>query len=199
MMIVGLTGGIGSGKTTVAKMFSELGIPIYIADDEAKILTNTSKVIKRKLTALLGEDAYLDGNLNRPYVAAKIFSNKELLEAVNAIIHPKVATHFKKWAAKQKAPYVIKEAAILFENGSYKSCDSIILVTAPLTIRIHRVMSRDEISKAEIEKRINNQWSDEKKAKLADIVIENIDIQQTKAKVYQIHNSFLKKTTKKTK
>src|SRR5690606_4065952 len=110
MKIVGLTGGIGSGKTTVAKMFAELGVPIYIADVEAKKLTNTSKVIRRKLIALLGETAYSETGLNRAYVADKIFNDTALLQAVNKIIHPRVATHFKRWASKQKAVYVIKEA-----------------------------------------------------------------------------------------
>jgi dephospho-CoA kinase len=186
--IIGLTGGIGSGKTTVAQLFSELGVPIYIADTEAKKLMNSSKVIRRKLVALLGEDAYSGTKLNRKFVADKIFNDKFLLDAVNAVIHPKVAAHFKKWVSKQKATYVIKEAAILFENGSYKDCDMVILVTAPKQMRINRVMARDNTSKAEIEQRMNNQWSDEKKLKLADIIIENIDLKTTKNKVEAIHN-----------
>ncbi|WP_410005722.1 dephospho-CoA kinase [Aequorivita nionensis] len=188
MKIIGLTGGIGSGKTTVAQLFSELGVPIYIADTEAKKLMNSSKVIRRKLVALLGEDAYSGTKLNRKFVADKIFNDKFLLDAVNAVIHPKVAAHFKKWVSKQKATYVIKEAAILFENGSYKDCDKVILVTAPKQMRINRVMARDNTSKAEIEQRMNNQWSDEKKLKLADIIIENIDLKTTKNKVEAIHN-----------
>ncbi len=189
MKIVGLTGGIGSGKTTVAKLFSELGVPIYIADIEAKRLTDSSKVIRRKLIALLGEEAYLGSKLNRKFVADKIFNNKTLLENVNAIIHPKVAAHFKKWLAKQKASYVIKEAAILFENGGYKNCDLVILVTAPKQIRIARIMLRDKASKTEIEQRMNNQWSDEKKQKLADIIIFNVDLKNTQKKVESIHKS----------
>lgn len=188
MKIIGLTGGIGSGKTTVAQLFSELGVPIYIADTEAKKLMDSSKVIRRKLVALLGEDAYSGIKLNRKFVADKIFNDKFLLDAVNAVIHPKVAAHFKKWVSKQKATYVIKEAAILFENGSYKNCDMVILVTAPKQMRINRVMARDNTSKAEIEQRMNNQWSDEKKLKLADIIIENIDLKTTKNKVEAIHN-----------
>jgi dephospho-CoA kinase len=186
--IIGLTGGIGSGKTTVAQLFSELGVPIYIADTEAKKLMDSSKVIRRKLVALLGEDAYSGTKLNRKFVADKIFNDKFLLDAVNAVIHPKVAAHFKKWVSKQKATYVIKEAAILFENGSYKDCDMVILVTAPKQMRINRVMARDNTSKAEIEQRMNNQWSDEKKLELADIIIENIDLKTTKNKVEAIHN-----------
>lgn len=188
MKIIGLTGGIGSGKTTVAQLFSELGVPIYIADIEAKKIMDSSKVIRRKLIALLGEDAYSGTKLNRKFVADKIFNDKFLLEAVNAVIHPKVAAHFRKWVSKQKATYVIKEAAILFENGSYKNCDMVILVTAPKQVRITRVMARDNTSKTEIEQRMNNQWSDEKKLKLADFIIENIDLKTTKNKVEAIHN-----------
>lgn len=189
MKIVGLTGGIGSGKTTVVKMFSELGVPVYIADDEAKKITNSSKVIRRKLIQLLGEQAYIDGSLNRKYVADKIFSNKALLIAVNAIIHPKVSAHFKKWAHRQKANYIIKEAAILFENGGYKECDVVILVTAPKALRLQRVIKRDNATQGEIEQRMDNQWADSKKKKLADIIIENIEIGATCKQVQLIHKS----------
>src|SRR5690606_40015919 len=112
MIIVGRTGGIRSGKTTVAKMFQSLGVPIYIADDEAKKLMDTSKTIKRELIRLFGEQAYVNGKLNRTYIANVIFNNKACLERMNAIVHPKVKKHFKEWALKQKSPYVIKEAAI---------------------------------------------------------------------------------------
>lgn len=189
MKIVCLTGGIGSGKTTVAKLFSELGVPIYIADDEAKKLTDRSKVIRKKMIALLGKNAYSGSKLNRKFVADKIFNDKALLQAVNGIIHPKVAAHFKKWMEKQKVPYVIKEAAILFENGSYKDCDLVILVTAPKAVRIARVVARDKTSEAEIEQRMNNQWPDEEKRKLADIIIENDDLLATRKKVETIHHS----------
>jgi len=192
MKIVGLTGGIGSGKTTVSKMFSDLDISVYIADIEAKKLINSSKTIRKQLILLLGNDAFLMGTLNRKYVADLIFNDKELLEKVNKIIHPRVAEHFLKWCEKQKSPYVIKEAAILFENGGYKNCDFTILVTAPENIRIERVLNRDSISKNEIEDRIKNQWSDNKKRKLTDLVIENIDLNTTKEKVKEIHLFLLK-------
>ena len=144
MKIIGLTGGIGSGKTTVAKMFSELGIPVYIADTEARKLSNRSKVIRRKLIDLLGQEAYIENRLNRTFVAEKIFNDTDLLKAVNAIIHPKVASHFKRWVKKQQGPYVIKEAAILFENGGYKQCDKTILIVAPEALRIERLLARDQ-------------------------------------------------------
>lgn len=189
MKIVGLTGGIGSGKTTVANMFSELGVPVYIADIEAKKITDTSLEIREKLIDLLGVEAYANGVLNRKYVSDKIFNDSNLLESVNKIIHPKVAAHFMEWAATQKATYVLKEAAILFENGGYKACDLIILVTAPKAVRINRVMARDNATQTEIEQRMRNQWSDEKKRKLADIIIENEDIGITRQRVLSIHKS----------
>lgn len=192
MKIIGLTGGIGSGKTTVATMFEALNVPVYIADIEAKKLTNSSKIIRRKLIQLLGKKAYLNNELNRPFVAEKIFNDSNLLAAVNAIIHPKVASHFKRWMKKQQAPYCIKEAAILFENGSYKDCDITILITAPKDIRIERVLARDETTQDAVLARMNNQWSDEQKIALADIVIENIDFSNTEILVKKIHQKLLK-------
>lgn len=189
MKIIGLTGGIGSGKTTVAKMFSELGVPVYIADIEAKNITNSSKIVRRELIKLLGEEAYGADGLNRKFVADKIFNDPALLQAVNGIIHPRVAGHFRRWAAKQKSSYVIKEAAILFENGGYRDCDLVILVTAPKAVRISRIKARDKATEAEIEQRMKNQWSDEKKKRLASIIIQNIDIEATKERVLSIHES----------
>ncbi|WP_313111096.1 dephospho-CoA kinase [Aequorivita sediminis] len=189
MKVVGLTGGIGSGKTTVLKMFAALGVPVYIADNEAKKLTNSSPIIRQKLTDLLGKEAYQNDELNRKFVAEKIFNDKELLEAVNAIIHPQVGIHFQKWLEEQTSDYVIKEAAILFENGSYKNCDLVILVTAPEEERIARVMMRDGTTKSQVQDRIKNQWPDSKKKKLADFIIENIDLEDTQNLVNQIHLS----------
>lgn len=192
MKIVGLTGGIGSGKTTVSKMFAELGVPVYIADIEAKKLTNSSYIIKKELIQVLGEDSYLKGKLNKKYVANLIFNNEDLLKKVNTIIHPRVAAHFKNWCEKQNTSYVIKEAAILFENGSYKSCDFSILITAPLQERIKRVLIRDSSSEKEIEDRIKNQWSDDIKSELADFVIENINLEATQKRVDEVHLFLLK-------
>ncbi|RLJ64279.1 dephospho-CoA kinase [Lacinutrix venerupis] len=192
MITVGLTGGIGSGKTTVAKAFEALDIPIYIADDEAKKLMNNSKVIRRKLIKLFGEEAYLNGTLNKPYLAKAIFNNKELLKKMNAIVHPKVGKHFVKWKNKQTAPYVIKEAAILFENGSYKNYDYIITVTAPEETRIKRVLKRDNSNVKKVKAIIANQWPDIEKIKLSDFVIENIDIKKTKEEVLKTHQQLLK-------
>jgi len=189
--IIGLTGGIGSGKTTVANMFFELGVPVYIADVEAKKLMNKSKIIKRKLVKLFGDDAYKDNELNKPFVAQKIFSNKDLLEKMNTIVHPKVTTHFKRWIAKQTAPYVIKEAAILFENNNYLQCDAIILVVADKETRIQRVIKRDSTSKAKVKAIMDNQWSDEKKMGLSQFVIKNVTLSNTRKEVENIHKKIL--------
>lgn len=194
--LVGLTGGIGSGKTTVAKYFEELGVPVYIADSEAKALMNRSKVIRRKLIALFGNEAFLENMLNRPFIAQQIFNDKKLLNAMNAIVHPKVASHFKRWVNKQDSPYVISEAAILFENGSYKKYDFIITVTAPENIRLQRVIKRDNSNKQKVEAIMANQWSDQEKIKRSDFVIENIDLEQTKIQVRKIHKKILKLTSK---
>lgn len=191
MLIVGLTGGIGSGKTTVAKQFEALGVPIYIADKEAKQLMHTSSQIKEALINLFGNNAYIDDVLNRSYIASLIFNDNVLLAKMNAIIHPKVADHFKNWLKKQKSPYVIKEVAILFENGGYKNVDKIITVTAPKEERIKRVMKRDGSSLEKVLAIMKNQWSDEDKIKLSDFVIENLTISKTNAQVLKIHQALI--------
>jgi|SRR5690554_5959242 len=188
MKIVGLTGGIGSGKTTVAKLFSDLGIPVYNSDVEAKKLSDSSTSIREQLILLLGEETYKEGTLNRKFMADKIFNDKILLQKVNAIIHPQVAEHFQNWVAKQTTSYVIKEAAILFESGADRHCDLVIMVTAPEQERIRRVMERDQVSKEEILARMKNQWSDSDKIKLADFVIENIQLSETQEQVKSLHS-----------
>lgn len=194
MITVGLTGGIGSGKTTVAKKFKDLGVPVYIADVEAKKLMNRSKIIRRHLVRIFGEAAYIDNTLNKPFLAAAIFNDKALLQQMNAVVHPKVAKHFLKWKSKQEAPYVISEVAILFENGSYKNYDFIITVTAPEDDRIARVIKRDSSTKEKVKAIISNQWSDEDKIKLSDYVIENIDLEIVEGEVLEIHKKMIEKT-----
>ena len=193
MKVVGLTGGIGSGKTTVLSMFLDLGVPVYIADIEAKKLTNTSKVIRKKIIALLGENSYLKTEINKKYVADMIFNDDELLKKVNKIIHSKVANHFKKWVDKQNGLYCIKETAILFETASYKLCDYTILITSPKEERIKRLKKRDQLTRKEIENRMNNQWSDIEKSQLADAVIENALLKNTQKKVEEVHLFLLKR------
>ncbi|MDA7825017.1 dephospho-CoA kinase [Flavobacteriaceae bacterium] len=193
MKVVGLTGGIGSGKTTVLSMFLDLGVPVYIADIEAKKLTNTSKVIRKKIIALLGKNSYLKTEINKKYVADIIFNDDELLKKVNKIIHSKVAHHFKKWVDKQNGVYCIKETAILFESASYKLCDYTILITSPKEERLKRVKNRDQLTRKEIENRMNHQWSDIEKSQLADVVIENVHLKNTQKKVEEVHLFLLKR------
>jgi dephospho-CoA kinase len=193
MKVVGLTGGIGSGKTTIGKCFVSYGIPVYIADEEAKALMNRSKVIKRKLIKLFGKAAYKDGKLNRPYLASKIFNDKELLEKMNAIVHPKVASHFKRWQKKQDTPYVLKEAAIIFENNLEQQYDYIITVVADEDLRIARVMKRDNTSKEKVKSIIANQLSDEEKIKKSDFVIVNDDLDKAKLQAAKTHHAILQK------
>lgn len=195
MKVVGLTGGIGSGKTTVSKFFEDLGVPVYIADEEAKKLMNTSKILIKKITNLFGDKAYINNKLNKDFIASKIFSDKTLLEQMNGIVHPKVGKHFNKWVSKQTHPYVIKEAAIIFENNSYKQFDFIITVIAEEDLRIKRLLNRDQTTKEKIKAIMQNQWSDEKKVELSDFVIENKDLLDTKKQVLKIHETLLKLST----
>ena len=192
MKTVGLTGGIGSGKTTVAKMFQELGVPLYIADDRAKQLMNTSKVIKKKLISLFGEEAYTNSQLNRPFLASKIFENAALLKQMNAIVHPKVGADFLRWKKKQSAPYVLKEAAIIFENNMASQYDFIITVVADLEIRIARVLKRDGTTKDKVLAIVSNQLTDSEKAEQSHFVITNHDLDETKAQVLKIHQELSK-------
>ncbi|AIZ43214.1 dephospho-CoA kinase [Cellulophaga baltica 18] len=192
MMIVGLTGGIGSGKTTVAKMFHALGVPVYNSDIEAKKLMVTSEVLKVKIKELLGTESYIDHKLNRTYIADKIFTDPDLLAQLNAIVHPAVRQHFMSWVAQQKAAYIIQETAIIFENDTQNKFDKIILVTAPEKIRIERVTSRDAISTDKVKERIENQWPDQKKAALSDYVINNLELDKTTVLVAEIHKQLLK-------
>lgn len=187
MKTIGLTGGIGSGKSTVAAMFGELGVPVYIADNRARELVDSSKIIRQEISTLLGEQAYMHDRLDREYVAQRVFSDKELLAALNAIIHPRVRDNFRDWKYYQSGPYCIMEAAILFENGGYRQCDLTILVTAPQDLRIRRVMERDRLSKKDVLARMDNQWPDEKKLELADFVIENTDLEKTRKRVLELH------------
>ncbi len=191
--ILGLTGGIGSGKTTVAAMFHELGVPVYNADDEAKKLMNESPKIRTKLIEIFGVNAYSDGLLNRPYIAQLVFKDKEKLSALNQVVHPEVAAHYAAWLSRQAHPYVLKEVAILFELGAEDQFDFILTVTAPKQIRLERVLLRDDKSADEVLSIMNNQWDEDKKIQKSDFVIHNIDVQKAKIEVEKINNEILKK------
>ncbi len=190
-MIVGLTGGIGSGKSTVATMFKELGIPVYDSDMEAKKLMETSTEVKAAIMDLLGKEAYNDDGLNRPYIADKVFKDPELLEKLNGIVHPAVGKHFLEWANRQKSPYVIQETALIFENDAQDKYDYTILVTAPVETRVQRVVERDKVPKQAVVNRMKNQLNDEQKQHLAHYLIENLDLDKTQEKVKELHLKLL--------
>ena len=174
--IIGLTGGIGSGKTSIAKYFEQKGIPVYIADDRAKMVSSKPEVVKKIITAFGNE--ILDNNkyISKEKLSNIVFTDKKKLQLLNSIIHPEVKKDFIEWAKMQNKPFVIKEAAILFESGSYKDCDLIITITAPIEERIKRVMLRDNISREKVLDRISNQWSDEERIKKSDFIIENTSL-----------------------
>lgn len=190
-MIVGLTGGIGSGKTTVANFFKELGVPVYNSDKAARKLMKNSKKVKNEIIALLGEDAYKGKKLNKTYISNLIFNNNKLLQNLNAIVHPAVRTHFLKWEKKKNAPYVIQETALIFENKSAEFYDKIILVVAPEISRIQRVSERDGISHEDVKNRLASQLPDSQKIPLAHYVIDNTDLLKTKKKVEEVNTVLL--------
>jgi len=189
---IGITGGIGSGKTYICRLFEALGIPVYNADEEAKRLMNTDIRIKEKLIAQFGESTYKDGLLDRAFLANMVFSDKDKLELLNGIVHPIVIQEAKDWAERQTTRYSLKEAALLFESGSYKELDYTILVTAPMDIRIQRVIERDGTTEQQVQERINKQLSDEEKLQLADFVIVNDGITPLLPQVWTLHQKFLK-------
>lgn len=191
MKIVGLTGGIGSGKTLVADMFSDFGIPIYDSDLEAKFLMNTSDELQNQITALLGEKAYTQGKLDRGFVAEKVFNDQDLLAQLNHVVHPAVRAHFLEWVKNQKTNYVIQETALIFENEAQANYDYVILVTAPEAVRIARVMDRDSQSKEQVMARMNHQMDDDEKITRSDFVINNIDKEDTYESVLQIHKALM--------
>ncbi|MBO0324211.1 dephospho-CoA kinase [Muricauda sp. CAU 1633] len=191
MKIVGLTGGIGSGKSTVAKMFRELGVPVYDSDEEAKKLMVSSTEVKEAIIELLGKKAYSDAVLDRTFIAKKVFKDPELLQQLNAIVHPAVREHFLEWAQKKVVPYVIQETALIFENGVQDKYDYTILVTAPKEIRLQRVMDRDGVDEQQVVERMQNQMEDNKKIQLANFCIENVDLETTKQKIKDLHTELV--------
>ncbi|MEY3922295.1 MAG: hypothetical protein RL634_2056 [Bacteroidota bacterium] len=191
MLKVGLTGGIGSGKTTVAKIFEVLGIPVYYADTEAKQLMNTHPLLIEEIKLLFGNDAYENGILNRAYIAEKVFNDKQKLQKLNAIVHPYTIEHGKKWMNEQHAPYAIKEAALIFESGIQGEFDKIIGVFAPNALRVQRAMKRDGISYEQVMERIQHQIDDDIKIKLCDDVIINDEQKMLVPQVLALHEKIL--------
>mgnify|MGYP000312183445 FL=1 len=185
-VMIGLTGGIGSGKSVVAKVFATLGIPVFNADEEAKSIMQTSTEIKTKLIEQFGTDIYNAHGLDKEKLASIVFNDSFQLQLLNAIVHPVTIQAAKDWAAKQTSPYVIKEAALIFESGAADGLLKVIGVTAPLSIRIHRVMQRDGITKDQVDARMRNQISDTIKMRLCDYVIENNNQQMVIPQVLEI-------------
>ena len=173
MLRIGITGGIGSGKSTVAHVFEVLGIPVYYADKEAKKMMNEDEELKEQIIREFGNDAYRNGMLNRQHLASLVFANKEKLEVLNALVHPATIRHGLQWMERQGTPYVIKEAALIFESGSQEYLDYVIGVSAPLHLRLQRAMQRDKISREQVLDRMQNQIGEEIKMRLCDFVIKN--------------------------
>jgi len=184
--MIGLTGGIGSGKSVVAKVFTTLGIPVFNADVEAKRIMQSSPEIKDKLIQQFGADIYNEFGLQKEKLAAIVFNDAFQLQLLNAIVHPLTIQAAKDWAAKQNSPYVIKEAALIFESGAADGLFKIIGVTAPLSLRIHRVMQRDAMSKEQVDGRMRNQISDTIKMRLCDYVVHNNNQQMVIPQVLEL-------------
>jgi dephospho-CoA kinase len=188
---VGITGGMGSGKTTVAAIFETLGIPVYRADDAAKRLMNEDETLKGQLITHFGEATYTNGLLNLQYLATEVFNDEEKLALLNSLVHPATISDGEKWMEQQTTPYAIKEAAIIFESGSQKYLDYIIGVYAPVTLRIHRSMKRSAISQDEVKTRMNRQMDDAIKMKLCDVVITNDGQQALIPQVIKVHEAII--------
>lgn len=191
-MIVGLTGGIGSGKTTVARVFERLGVPVYEADSAAKKLMDTDPALQDRLRELLGPEVVENGRIDRQAMAEKIFKNKDLLTRTNKIVHPAVGEDFKKWYSQQQSAYVIREAAILFESGSHRDCDKIVVVIAPEEMRIQRVMQRNGSSRQQVLERMGYQWPESEKLARADYVVQNDQTQSVIKQVLRIHEDLIR-------
>jgi dephospho-CoA kinase len=194
MKIIGLTGGIGSGKSTIAKMFEDLGVPVYYADLEAKKLMQTSSIIKKRLVKLVGKEAYIKDKLNTQFIANIVFNNKSKLQELNRIVHPVVNKHFLSWLKKQNVSYVIQENALLFESKNQNNFDFIITVSSPVEVKIERVIKRDNTTKESVLARMKNQLSDAYKIKNSDFIILNTEIEQSKNQVIKLHKKILQKS-----
>ncbi len=194
---IGITGGIGSGKTTVCKIFETLAVPVYYADERAKFLMNNDELLKAKIKSLFGDKAYApDAQLNRAYMAGIVFNDKKKLQELNELVHPAVAKDYFQWISNHiDVPYTLKEAALLFESGRADVLDKIIMVYAPLPLRIRRVMGRDGVSKESVLSRVEKQMDDELKRKLADFEIRNDGCQLLIPQVLSVHRHILQSGT----
>lgn len=193
MLRIGLTGGIGSGKSTVARIFEILGIPVYYADTAAKEIMNEDKEVKASVIKYFGNNSYDNGILNRSYISSVVFKDKEKLELLNTLVHPGTIRASEKWMQQQHSPYAVKEAALIFESGSQENLDYVIGVYAPKTLRIHRTMQRDNILREQVLKRMENQINEELKMMLCNAVIKNDEQHLLIPQVVQLHQYLLKK------
>ncbi|GAB3429095.1 dephospho-CoA kinase [Niabella aquatica] len=192
MLKIGLTGGIGSGKTTIAKIFSTLGIPVYDADSAAKLLMHTHDEIRQQLTATFGKDTFKNNQLNRAYLAGVVFGNEEKLRKLNAITHPVTIQDSINWFNRQTAPYAIKEAALIFESGSNEHLDYTIGVWAPRQLRAERILLRGELTEPQIYERMARQMNEEQKMQLCDFVIKNDGTSSVLQQVFRLHQQIKK-------
>ncbi|HWC54939.1 MAG TPA: dephospho-CoA kinase [Chitinophagaceae bacterium] len=191
MLRIGLTGGIGSGKSTVAQLFELLGIPVYYADDAAKELMNTDEQLKNSIKKNFGAQAYKNNLLDRQYMATVVFNDPEKLKVLNSLVHPATLKDAGQWMQRQTTPYVIKEAALLFESGADKMLDHVIGVAAPEELRIKRVMKRDGVSREEVIKRLSKQMEEEKKLSLCDFILVNDETQLLIPQVLELHQKLI--------
>ena len=191
MLRIGLTGGIGSGKSTIAKIFEVLGIPVYYADDAAKRLMNEDEKLKERIKWHFGEESYTNGSLNRAYIAKMVFNNTEKLVLLNSLTHPAVLQDSEEWMKTQTAPYIIREAALIFESDAYKQLDYVIGVSAPETLRIERTTARDQVSREEVLKRMRNQMNENEKMKRCDFLIYNDENRLVTPQVLELHQKLL--------
>lgn len=192
MKTIGITGGIGSGKTTCCRIFETLGIPVYYADTRAKKLMTSDKTLKAEIKALLGKEAYYrNGRLNRGYIASQIFNDKALLKKMNGLVHPAVGRDVIGWASQQDAPYILYEAALLVENGSYKNFTKLLVVSCPEKERIRRVMERDDVDMKDVKARMDNQLPESIKIAVADYVIVNDGQEMLIPQIMDVHERIL--------
>jgi dephospho-CoA kinase len=188
---LGITGGIGSGKTSVCRVFNVLGIPFFSADPEAKLIMDNDISIIRRINSIAGKDLYSSGSLDRMELAKLIFNDNSLLGKVNSLVHPVVFEHFRQWESKQDSPYVIMEAAILFESGADKLVDRIATIVAPIEERVDRVKHRNNLSREQVLERMRNQMDDDSRIKLSDYVIYNSENDMIIPAVLKIHEEIL--------
>ena len=197
MLKVGITGGIGSGKSYVCDIFKKLGVPVFHADNVSREIVESDSNLKLEISKLFGTGIYTNGYLNRSAVSERVFKDKKLLEKLNAIVHPAVFNCFLIWMDDfSKQPYVLKEAAIIFESGAEKNLNFVITVTAPEGLRVTRVVNRDQVDSAKVIARIKNQWKDEERVKKSDFVIINDEKTLLLPQIIKIHNSLLEEAAK---